>query len=285
MGWINPNVQQVQPIVTYGSLASNSVVQTITPAGGYNVVNQVDVSAYQSYDLNTYIYTTAGAGGPIVALYQLLWYDELISGIPVFEEQYWIWLGRTNAQYPDTMGATGPMHGRYMTVNVSIPTTATGNATLQYFNLFGSPRPTQWSDWRQDAFETNPSASGITIVPNGPFTGGYENVLCNVKGAALAAGATVWVPLNLYAGPVYLRFAANQVPNQDPVLCVADNIINTGITAGTASNQLILVNFSPDAAEHEVTLIAPRAPMYFVVHGITSTTSNFDLNVIGQQAA
>lgn len=282
--WTNPNVSQVVPIIQTGSLASNSSVQTINPVAGYQIVGLADVSAYQSYDLNTYIYaiSAGAAGAPIVALYQLEWFDDLTSGIPIFEEQWWIWLGRAPAGFADCHAAQGPMHGRYMTVNVSIPNTCTSSATLQYFNLFGSPREVPWSDWRQDAFQVNPQNNGLQV--QSPGTSGYENSLCNAGNIALAANQTVWIPCSLYAGPVYYRFQASAAPNNDPVIAAADNIRADGIVVGT-SNPYVLVNITNDTAEHFGTFIAPRVPLYMVIHGNAAGASTFTFNMTGQQAA
>lgn len=282
--WTNPNVGKIVPIIQTGSLASNSNVQTINPSNGYQIVGMANVTQFESYDLNTYIYAvSAGAvGAPIVALYQLQWFDDTTSGIPIFEEQWWIWLGRAPAGFSDCHAAQGPMHGAYMTVNVSIPNTCTSSAILQYFNLFGSPRNVPWSDWRQDAFQVNPQNNGLTVTS--PGTSGYENSLCNIGSLAMANGATVWVPISLYAGPVYYRFQASQIPNNDPIIAAADNIRAQDIVVGTA-NPFVLVNFPMDTAEHEGTFIAPRVPLYFVIHVNATTGGNFSLNITAQQAA
>lgn len=282
--WTNPNVGQVQPIIQSGSLAAGSNVQTINPASGFQIVSMANVTAYQSYDINTYIYANSpgAVGAPIVALYQLLWFDDLTSNIPVFEEQWWIWLGRAPAGFADNHSGQGPMHGAYMTVNVSIPNTCLSSATLQYFNLFGSPRQVPWSDWRQDAFQVNPQNNGLTATS--PVTSGYENSLCNIGSLAMANNSTVWVPCNLYAGPVYYRFQASQIPNNDPIIAAADNIRADGIVVGTA-NPFVLVNFPMDASEHEGSFIAPRVPLYFVIHVNATTGGNFSFNLTAQQAA
>jgi hypothetical protein len=282
--WTNPNIGQIVPIQQSGSLAAGSNVQTINPASGFLIVNKANVTAFESYDLNTYIYAQSpgNVGSPIVALYQIEWFDDLSSGIPIFEEQWWIWLGRAPAGFSDNHSAQGPMHGAYMSVAVSIPNTCTSSATLQYFNLFGSPRVVPWSDWRQDAFQVNPQNNGLTVLS--PGTSGYENSLANVGSFALAANETRWVPCNLYAGPVYWRMQASVAPNNDPVIAAADNIRADGIVVGTA-NTMTLVNITNDTAEHSGTFIAPRVPLYFVIHGAAGSASSFSFNMTGQQAA
>src|SRR5262245_24100757 len=109
--WTNPNVQPIVPLSQQGSLAAGSNVQTINPVAGFNIVNKINVTQFASYDLNSYIYANSpgAVGAPIVALYQLEWFDDLVSGIPIFEEQWWIWLGRAPAGFSDCMSAQGPM--------------------------------------------------------------------------------------------------------------------------------------------------------------------------------
>lgn len=282
--WTNPNVQPIVSIAHSGDLTGGSVVATITPAGGVNMVNKINVTQFASYDLGFYLYAQSpgGVSSPIVALCQLLWFDDLTSNIPIYEEQWWVWVGRAPAGFNDNMMGTGPMHGAYMTVNISIPTACASNAILQYFQLFGSPRPQPWSDWRQDAFQVNPQNNGLTVVS--PSTSGYENTLCNAFQIAPGNNASVWIPISLYSGPVYWRFQASQIPNNDPVIAAADNITASQIVVGTA-NAVTLVNIPNDTNEHFGTFYAPRVPLYFVIHVNATTGGNFSFNMTAQQAA
>jgi hypothetical protein len=282
-GWTNPNVQQVVPLFSSGSLSASSNIGTIAPSSGLQIFNLLNVSQFQSYDLNLYAYavTPGASGSPIVMLVQLLWFDDLVSGIPVFEEQWWIWVGRAAASFSDNMVATGPMHGQYMTVNLTIPTSATTNATLQYCNIFGSPRPQQWSDWRQDAFEVNPDASGITIVS--PGTASYENQLVSVPNTAIGAGATVWVPIGLYAGQAYYRFQASAAPQNAVCIVSAENLVAQQIIAGTGvAGPIVSSGPGEDANDHEGLIVLPRSVCFIAVHG-NATASSFSFSIEGTQ--
>lgn len=284
MGWTNPNIQQVQPISNQGSFTTPGIVASVTAASPYQAINMVDVSYYASYDINVYGYAPVNAAGaPVVALVRLLWYDDLVTGIPVFEENYWIWSGRGNATVPDVMTGTGPMHGHYMSVYVAVSSSALSAFNLQYINIFGSPRPQSFADWRQNAIAANPQTSGIGI--NQGTTNGYDNVVVSVSNLNLGANAITWIPFNLYVGPVYYRYqTSGAAPAQNVIIAVADNIVSGTIVAGTGV-PTVLVNITNDTVEHEGTFIAPRAPCYMTWHGNATTASSLSLAVIGQQAA
>jgi hypothetical protein len=285
--WTNPNVQGVTPIVTSGSLAAGSNVQTITPTAGFNAANLVNVAQYASYDLNTYIYANnaGAAGSPITALIQLLWYDDTVSGIPVFEEQWWIWTGRAAAAFSDNMVGSGPMHGQYMTVNISIPNQATSNATLQYFNLFGSPRVVPYSDWRQDAFQIQPETNGLAIIS--PNTSSYENQLVAVNSFTLTANTSSWVPIGLYAGPAYLRFRISITPQAGVFLASAENVVAGQPITGSGTPNIISGFFgaSVGGTDYDGQVILPRAPCYIAMLAATGTGGVLSFSVVGQQAA
>lgn len=288
--WTNPNVAAVTPIFNSGSLAAGSNVQTITPTSGYNVVSLVNVAEYASYDLNTYLYAVnAGSvGSPITALIQLLWYDDTSSGIPVFEEQWWIWTGRAAAAFPDNMVGSGPMHGQYMTVNISIPNQATSNAVLQYFNLFGSPRVVPYSDWRQDAFQIAPETNGLAIIS--PNTSSYENQLASVNAFVLTANTSSWIPIGLYAGPAYVRFRISITPQASVYIASAENVVAGQPITGSGTPNIVSGFFGSTGqpaggTDYNGQVILPRAPCYIAMLAATGTGGNVSFSVVGQQAA
>jgi hypothetical protein len=97
-----------------------------------------------------------------------------------------------------------------------------------------------------------------------------------------------FVPLSLYAGPVYYRFqAAVNAPANNPVFAAVQDAGAVGgqIQAGT-SNPNVLVNIPADVTEHEGTFQAPRAPVIFICKAsATAGGTTFGLEVTAQQAA
>src|ERR1700685_4249545 len=124
---------------------------TIPASGGTSKpVTLVDVSQYNSYDLSAAFVDTAQAtaGHALTVQIQVAFYDDLVSGIPIYQEDWYPWVV-SQTPTPGLQGliGCGPMHGHYM--SIVITNNGAGAVTIPYFNLFGSPRNVQQSDWRQ----------------------------------------------------------------------------------------------------------------------------------------
>jgi hypothetical protein len=149
--------------------------------------------------------------------------------------------------------------------------------------VFGSPRQLQWSDWRQDAFEVDPETNGLAYTS--PGTSSYENQLAAVNSVTVTSGSSIWVPIGLYAGPVFFRFQAGAAPQNAVCIASAENIRQGDLVVGTNTPNIISSAFGNDANDHEVTLILPRSVCYIAIHGNASTSAAFSFSAVGQQAA
>jgi hypothetical protein len=284
--WTNPNVQQVTPLAQIGGQSGAGSI-SLPAVGSTPIITLQDVSLFASYDLNTYIYAASpGVSGSLVTvLIQLVWYDDLVSGIPVFEEDWWVYVGRgaiTSGLFSVQSGC-GPMHGRYMSVNVV--TAASAGGTVQWFNLFGSNRVLPYSDWRQNASAVAPESSGITVIGNSNTITGYDNLLGSLIGYSVVAAARLWLPLNLYAGPVFLRFQASAALNNDPVIATAVNAVSGQIATGNGAPNQVIWNGNNSGTEVETELIFPRAPCYLTLAGLSSGSITVNCEIVAQQAA
>ncbi len=291
--WTNPNVQQIVPIYQNGvALVGGPFAATIGAGGTFTPFSLVNVSQFASYDINAYMFavTPGGVGSPFSCQIQLLWYDDLTSGIPVFEEDWWVWIGRaatgpigTGPGGLNPLAGCGPMHGQYMTMTISLTGSSTSGMTIQYLNFFGSNRNLPYSDWRQNAVPIFPQVNNlIYIPPTQEPTLGYDNVLCSISNVALA-NSQYYVPLNLYAGPVWLRYAISAAPTNDPTLSVFGGLVGGQVVIGAATPN-ILVNIPTATTELETQLILPRAAVGFIIHS-NAAGSTLSLEVIAQQAA
>lgn len=285
--WTNPNVQQnvlLNP-GSGGSIVGSPAAQNIVPGTPFVAMNLVNISQFASYDINLYAFTQSPGtvNSNVVMEIQIQWFDDLTSGIPVFEEDWWVWCGRAAPISGfNTLAGCGPMHGTYMTVNVFTTITAATNATLQYINIFGSGRTVPYSDWRQNGSAVNPQSNGITLQAGGGTS--FDNQLAAIANLPLGASSLVFVPCGLYSGPIYFRFqATGAVPLHNPTIVSMDGQVSGGLGAGTATTG-VLVNITADNAEHEGTFLSPRAPCAFIIQGNTTTTT-FSLQMIAQQAA
>lgn len=284
MGWINPATQTVQAIRSVGTLSSGSVAFTLTPGLSAQVTTLADVSNYASYDLSMYAYaqTPGTATSPIVVLVSLLWFDDTTSNIPVFTENWSLWCGSGPAvlnfgTYSDVMSATGPMHGRYMTVLVSYISGTNGNVIIQYYNLFGSPRVTTFSDWRQDPTECGASGPLSTVTNELGGFSGYSNTLAQYSFNTVANGH-YFCPIALYAGQVMLAFHFGAAP-QYMAMATAD-----GIQAGDiwVNDPITVLEPTLNNSFQTWFIDAPRAPMY-IAFTANAVASFFFCTVTAQQ--
>jgi hypothetical protein len=281
--------QGITPLAQIGSTSGAGSIP-INLISSTPIVSLVDVSGFASYDLNTYIYaSSAGAAGSmLVAIIQLVWFDDLTSGIPVFEEDWQVWVGRAaltsgGISVFSVMGGCGPMHGRYMSVNIL--NIATVGGTLQWFNLFGSNRQLPYSDWRQNAANVNPETAGLSLAQNTSGITGFDNILACLTGFVVAATTRLWLPFNLYAGPAFLRFQASAALNNDPAISHAGYQIAGQPATGIGPPNNIIWNGNNSGAEVETTIILPRAPCYLTLAGLASGSVTVSCQVIAQQAA
>jgi hypothetical protein len=283
------NQQGITPLAQIGSTSGSGSIP-IAGISSTPIVTLVDISGFASYDLNTYIYATSPgtAGSMLIADINIQWFDDLVSGIPVFEEDWQVWVGRAaltsggNSVF-NVMGGCGPMHGRYMSVNIL--NFATTGGTLQWFNLFGSNRNLPYSDWRQDAANVAPESAGLSLATNTSGVIGYENILACLTGFTVVAAARLWLPFNLYAGPAFLRFQASGALNNDPVISHAAYQIAGQPATGSGPPNNVIWNGNNAGTEVETNLILPRAPCYLTLAGLASGSIVVSCQVIAQQAA
>lgn len=285
--WTNPNVNQITSLAQTGSLTGTPAL-TLTPGTTYQPVVLANVASFTSYDLNMYGYASpaGNAGNVLVIPVTLQWFDDLTSGIPVFEEDWWIWAGRaapvSNTSY---MAASGPMHGQYLTVTVGNNGGVGSNLIIQYFNMFGSNRSVPYSDWRQNAQSVNPETNGIATLAGESFSDAFDNVLLGLDEVAVGANGQVWAPLGLYAGPVSIRLRLETTPAHNFVFASTEGLESGSLLAvGTTCPGIVYSAAGTLATEYNATIIAPRAPLAFTVQAPAAGTT-ISCRVVGQQAA
>lgn len=286
--WTNPNVQQITPLVQSGSVSASGGFLTMSnPTQNYTILNMANVSQFASYDLNGYLYASpAGANLDGVCVeFILQWYDDEVSGIPVFEEDWWVWVGRgPTSQGLNSLAASGPMHGQYMTVIASLPALQNAPTIFQYFNLFGSNRIVPYSDWRQNAQTVNPEIFNLTTTLTSQIQGtSFDNVLGGVTAYVSPANQVTFVPLGLYSGPVYWRYSTGAAPNTLPLFASVEQQAG-GTILPTAACPNIIQRIPTATTEANGTFLAPRSPVIFIFQS-TATPASINLEVIAQQAA
>jgi hypothetical protein len=273
----------ITPLAQLGSLSGGSA-GVIAPGGGIIAVNMVDVSQYASYDLNLFmIASSPGAlAAVVVGQCQIQWFDDNVSGIPVFEEDWYFWASRGAPSGVNSLAGSGPMHGRYMTLTITIPTTAATGATLQYINVFGSNRTVPYSDWRQNSLSVAPECDGLAYISGGGIA--FDNTLCNVNAAPVGASSSYWIPMGLYSGPAYfhMRFSGAQLAS--PVIVNCEGIVGGNLSVGTACIGQLVAEAGAAGTDYYGTILLPRAPCALVSEG-PAAASTVTFQVIAQQAA
>jgi hypothetical protein len=274
----------ITPLAQKGSFSGSSA-GTITVVTSFTVMSLVDVTSFASYDINLFTFNVSpgAVGAPVTTQVNLQWFDDLVSGIPVFQEMWFIWNGRAvPSSVFNTLSGCGPMHGRYLTITLFIAPSSASNVTVQYVNVYGSNRVVPYSDWRQNAQGVNPQVNSFTIQQGGGT--GFDNDLANISGAVLGASAQIFVPLGLYAGPVWYRYQGTVAALHNVVIADISGTIGGQWVSGTGMPGALL-NISPnDAAEHSGIINLPRAACAFVLQAPVAGMT-FSFYCAAQQAA
>jgi hypothetical protein len=285
-GTLNANVTNgtinvggsVSLIPSIAVLFSSSTNQNITGTSNINPVALADVSTYESYDMTMSVNdaSQATAGHAYAFQVSMQWFDDLVSGIPVFVEDWYPWVGDTaNATL---LRASGPHHGHYLSIFIFNRTA--GTITVNSMSVFGSPRNVQLSDWRQSPNSGVLSGgSNYHIIPS--FSVGTDNMLADTGGfVTLAANTNYMLPLNLYSGPTDwgLSFGANIVVSRSNICNIGSNAANQ--TSGNLNSNANVLEVLGTAAgtQYAGSQLLPRAACgYFVGIGATGGTMQFTM--------
>lgn len=282
--WTNSNTQQITSLFSGGTFNGTSLI-SIAPGTPYMPLNLVDVSSFASYDINLYsIAQSVGSIGAVICgQIQLQWFDDQVSGIPVFEEDWFYYAGRALlATGANPLAGCGPMHGRYMSVTISVPSGASFGMTLQYLNIFGSVRTVPYSDWRQNAQVVLPETNGLAILASGGLS--FDNVLTSISSGALGAGSKVWVPNGLYSGPAYYYIDFGSTPQANICLVNTEGLIAGQLVTGTSCPGQITNVAGTAGTSYNGTVLLPRAPTAWVIFG-NAAASAVTVTMYAQQAA
>lgn len=302
MNWLNTfsNVGIATPLFNEGVTWNGSEFEGSyafqIPANSSSEPLLFDVSNSNSYDFNFQVGVqnqgNAGAAmGPGVIL---SWYDDQTSGIPVFEEDWWPWgngLLGTSGLVPNAISGTGPMHGQYMTIVMK----NTGNTLMQlnWSNLYGTNRPTPYSDWRQNLTGYSIAINGLTNLTNsfvGLPSSGFENVLAAALESATVPNGDVFVPLGLYAGPVQYDIQAGVSAFQGTTtINTISYALSGGLTharqgAGVVWDDSAALSSAANAGVRGQTMF-PRAACALIMQGNAAGTSTVTYEFTAQQAA
>lgn len=212
-GYILPGNESV---IYQAGAVSGPIAFTLPAQGSFTPVELYDVSAFQSYDISMAITNGAqnAVGSALACKFRFQWFNDAISGLPVYTEDWYPWVLSTINGIDNAVVATGPMHGRYMTIEIFNP--GINIANVRWLAVYGSPRMERFPDWRQGVNSVQ------TVTPNGMHSGssnggtGFDGCIADYE-ATLSASANYFMPFNLYAGPVDYYFHVDAALAYDAV--------------------------------------------------------------------
>jgi hypothetical protein len=278
--WTNSGSSGITSLFSGGGFTGTAYT-TIAAGTSVQPIALADVSGYASYDLNTFFQAASpgSVGAALTVQVKIQWYDDTVSGIPVFQEDWWPFTSSLAAPSQNTLAGCGPMHGQYMTITITNPALI-GAVTVQYFNVFGSPRVVPYSDWRQSPNLLSPETNGFTTTVSS-YGSAFDNVLAAYPQTPIPGGSSVFLPVGMYAGPVYIEFentSANAFAN-DAVLISCGGLVSGLVVAGTSCPNVIR-NFSNPSTplDQPVSVILPRAACGLVLKGGASATGSLHMS-------
>lgn len=277
-----PGNPLVMPIAKLGSLSVNAF--TIPAASVVMPVQLVDMSAYTSYDISTFCFcaTQSTAGSPICVPITFVWYDDLLSGIPVYKETWDIWVSdtATDAQNDNAVVyGSGPVHGRYLTVQYA-EVQGANSYTCLFLNLFGSSKRaiTPQSVWKQKP-PLNINFGVGQFTDN--FAATYDDVLASINWT-LPASTTAWLAIGLYSGPVSWWFNSSvALSNSAGIIAAIPAVYGSGGVPVGISSAVGLIQEINVATSGNGNIYLPRCPTFIVLRNATAGAISGLFTVVG----
>lgn len=278
-----------------------SGVSALTVAAGVTttILNMVDVSLYNSYDITfgAFLQNQGIGENAFTARITFTWYDA--PGVIVYSETFEPWVGNNVLAnlggYPNTWGS-GKMHGRYLSVTLfNYSATAPASLTVQYLSIFASPRIVDNTLWRQDAstgLAVNPGAGGFSwvsayqtasgAISPGAAPAGNENILAQIDSVAVGASSKNFWPFSMFNGPVTIRYNQSGTWANAAAICSAAGGISGNILPGASNAGIVTLLPNITGQETQVTINAPHAPLFLVTTANT-TPPTFSLIAVAKE--
>jgi len=264
----------------YISLPASSAAITI-------LSNQQDVSAYNTITISAYASSanTAAAGSTCTIPFTITWYDDLTSGIPVFQDEVDIWVANNVPNPPASLAGVAywsmPVRGKYLSIWVSNPGTASA-IDLQFFNMFGGPQFTP----RVYCKQIPPPSLAWT---NATYVGNYFSTLSGILGSATynqAETTSLACPMGLFTGQGSLYCLTSAAMTNDVSLFTM--IPRASNTTLPTSNPIGVLDDDLDGADdtndQDSPIALPKCPtlIYFINDTAGSVVVNVCLTAMDQ---
>lgn len=282
MNWQVSTPTQVASLYQQGSVTGSPAAFTVAANSSTTIFSNLNVSNYESYDIAAYIGdpTQNNVGHALACKIELKWFNDNVSGIPVYIEDWQPWVSKVIPPVSAFEGivGTGPMHGQFMTVTI---TNGSSSAIeFAWLSIFGSPRNQNFSDWRQNI--TLATVQDATLHTAQGLTGTSFDDVVFEGSFALAANQNYLMPINLYAGNVSMSLGSSAALAGVYIVDIGTNYAN--FTSGNVPTAPALGHIwegVEGAGTQQAEFILPRSACAFVVKAGTAAT-NFDVTMIAQ---
>jgi hypothetical protein len=266
------------PPGNYAFLINDTSVHTLTTTNGNSVpyiTAIVSMMEYQSYSLSVQCWCPAqgSTGAPFTMPVTLLWYADSNGSYLLEKETVWMWVINNSADISEfALRGGGPAKGAYAAIQFN---NLSSSETINVAGIFFSGNGRAISKTRF----TQPSprgslTTGISMFPIQNIAGteltgypdGSDGIICNESDNGNTASNNIyWLPLPLYSGKLYCRYATSEALANDFVLASAAPLFYGEIAAGT-NTQGVVWNPGNTAGQDYVTeIIVGNEPLYFVV--------------------
>lgn len=277
-----PSAIQSQSLFTGDTLiASVNNVQGSTGPGGTGIldsqVTNLDLLAYNTFELvigGLWVDSSA-AGAPLTGIIQLAWATDPAGTNVLMYETFEAWAGNS---LPNTSPITlrGPCKARYLTIYVANQGT-TGNLHIQSYVFSGSSRLTTRAIIYQEC-----NANGLVVTSSGitfhhAASSVFEGISAALQSVALAANATIWIPLGVYNSTMQFYVNWSQALTKFFALASAHALVSGGPVSGTSAPGIIwAVSSAASPALTSPLINVPNCPLYAVV-AMGATAGSIDL--------
>ena len=193
-------IPTIANITTLGTLSGASF-STMTPGASQTLMSLVDVSVYNSISISAYLNSanTITVGATLTSPLFVTWFDDLVTGIPVLQDEIDIWNANNTlppAGFAGVAYITLPVRGRYLTIATKNVVTAS-NIAIQFFNAYGCPNIIPRIQCRQQAPPSLTATNGV-IFPS--FTSNLCGMLGSTGTSAIPNGSIYFMPMSLFTG-------------------------------------------------------------------------------------
>jgi len=285
MAWSNTSTTGVQSLAALGSLTTTAF--TMAPGGTGKLLTLQDVTQFATINISVYAFTSSMpvTGATATIPLNITWYDDLVSGIPVFQDEVDIWVANNVMASASALSGTAyitlPVRGQYLSITTSNPGTAS-TITMQFFSVYGSQNTTP----RVYCKQIPPPSLAFFGSPT--LAGNYYSELNGILGSATfnaAADTNYFMPMGLFTGQGNLYALTSAAFANDVSLFSMVPMANN-VTLPESNPRFVIdddLDEADDTDDVDAPVALPKCPTIVVfITGAASIVTNVCLTAMDQ---